>query len=59
MTLKEFTKIQKKNYVLAIFGGIVCILGLTNASYNKGVIAGAEKMNDYINNENRYSESTK
>ena len=59
MTQKEFNKIQKNNYIWAIFGGIICILGLTNANYNKGLIAGVEKMESYINNKNSYDESIK
>ena len=44
MTVKEFKKVQKINYVTGIIGAIICIWGLTNASYNKGVVAGASKV---------------
>lgn len=41
MTIEHFKKIQKRNYAAGIIGAIFCIWGLTNASYNKGVVDGA------------------
>ena len=49
MTIEHFKKIQKRNYAAGIIGAIFCIWGLTNASYNKGVVAGASTVLDQEN----------
>lgn len=48
MKIGDFNKMQRHNYLLATIGAIACVIGLTNASYNKGVVKGANHGADYV-----------
>ena len=41
MKINEFDKMQRRNIVFAIIGGVIGIWGLTNHAFNKGTLNGA------------------
>lgn len=58
MKIGDFNKMQRHNYLLATIGAISCVIGLTNASYNKGVIKGGTVISEEVKktNEEVYNE---
>ena len=52
MKIGDFNKMQRHNYLLATIGAIACVIGLTNASYNKGVVKGATIIGEEVKETN-------